>query len=151
MSAKAFRQMLAELGVPEASILFESFKSPARAASAGAEAEVALGTLAAVPKPPEDELRLNGVQESATVTFARSGKSAPMPNGKTVLEAAEDLLIGVNINYDCRSGICGNCKIKLLAGRVTMETQDALDPRDRANNVILSCQARCVDQVVVDA
>jgi len=83
------------------------------------------------------------------VTFARSRKSLPMSAAKTVLEAAEDL--GVNISYDCRSGICGQCKTKLLAGRVVMETQDALDALDRANNVILSCQARCLDQVVVDA
>jgi glycine betaine catabolism B len=144
---KTTRQMLAELGVPEASIQFESFVSPARAASRAAAAEDAVGTLAAVPEPPENES--TAVQGAATVTFARSGKSAPMPAGKTVLEAAEDL--GVNINYDCRSGICGTCKTKLLAGRVTMATQDALDPLDRANNVILSCQARCIDQVVVEA
>jgi glycine betaine catabolism B len=56
-----------------------------------------------------------------------------MSAGRTVLEAAED--VGVNINYNCRSGICGQCKTKLLAGRVIMETQDALDPVDRANNV----------------
>jgi ferredoxin len=68
---------------------------------------------------------------------------------KTVLEAAEDL--GVSINYDCRAGICGQCKTKLLAGHVTMETQDALTPLDRANNLILPCQARCIDQVVVEA
>ena len=66
-----------------------------------------------------------------------------------MLEASEDL--GVNIAYDCRAGICGTCKTRLLAGRVVMDVQDALDPVDRANNVILSCQARCVDQVVVEA
>jgi len=35
--------------------------------------------------------------------------------------------------------------------RLVMDVQDALDPVDRLNNVILSCQARCVDQVVVEA
>ena len=89
------------------------------------------------------------VNGAATLTFARSGKSLPISARKTVLEAAEDL--GVSINYDCRSGICGQCKTKLLAGHVTMETQDALTPVDRANNLILSCQARCIDQVAVEA
>jgi ferredoxin len=73
----------------------------------------------------------------------------PISARKTVLEAAEDL--GVSINYDCRSGICGQCKIKLLAGHVVMEAQDALTAVDRVNNLILSCQARCVDQVSVEA
>jgi len=83
------------------------------------------------------------------VTFARSGQTAPAAAGQTVLAAAEAL--GVAINSDCRSGICGQCKVKLTAGRVVMEAEDALTPADRANGVILSCQARCVDQVVVEA
>ena len=48
-----------------------------------------------------------------------------MAAGQTVLEAAEAL--GVSINYDCRAGICGQCKTKLLAGRVVMDAEDALD------------------------
>jgi ferredoxin len=32
-----------------------------------------------------------------------------------------------------------------------MDAEDALDAVDRANNVILSCQARCVGEVVLDA
>jgi hypothetical protein len=32
-----------------------------------------------------------------------------------------------------------------------MESADALDQSDRANNIILSCQRRCVDQVTVEA
>ena len=68
---------------------------------------------------------------------------------KTVLEIAEDN--GIRIDYDCRSGICGQYKTKLVKGRVAMDTQDALDPIDRSNQIILSCQARCLDAVVVDA
>ena len=36
-------------------------------------------------------------------------------------------------------------------GGLIMEVEDALDLVDRANNVILSCQARCIDHVVVEA
>ena len=72
-----------------------------------------------------------------------------MPAGRTVLEAAEAL--GVSIGYECRAGICGTCKTKLLHGHVIMDAEDALDETDRANNVILTCQARCRDQVIVDA
>ena len=55
------------------------------------------------------------------------------------------------IPYDCRSGICGQCKIKLLSGSVVMDSEDALDDADRAEGLILGCQARCVDNVQVDA
>jgi len=129
------RQMLRELGVPDKAIRVESFVSPSRAAAS---------TPKAAPGEPAD-----ATGTEATLTFARSGKTAPVPVGQTVLEVAEAL--GVPINYDCRAGICGQCKTKLLVGQVVMDAEDALDAMDRANNVILSCQARCIDQVVVEA
>jgi ferredoxin-NADP reductase len=142
---KSTRQMVAELGVPEGSVKFESFVSPARASSLPAK----LG--AGSPSASQDllEEEPTTAKGPASISFARPGKSAPIPATKSILEAAEDL--GVSLNYDCRSGICGTCKAKLLAGHVTMETQDALSPTDRVNKLILTCQARCLDQVVVEA
>jgi len=136
------RQMLRELGVPNEAIRVESFASPSRAAAADN-----VTTLEAVNGHADAGAQnVNG--DDATITFARSRKTAN-PAGQTVLEAAEALRIA--INYDCRAGICGQCKTKLLAGHVAMDAEDALDANDRANNVILACQARCVNQVVVDA
>jgi ferredoxin len=66
-----------------------------------------------------------------------------------VLEAAENC--GVEIPFECRSGICGQCKTPLLVGRVTMEVQDALTAADRLKGLILACQARAVRDVEVDA
>jgi ferredoxin-NADP reductase len=140
------RQMLLDLGVPAESIKLESFTSAARAAVLAPDASTN-GTFVATAQTSTPAAKTGS--GTASLTFARSGKSLPISANKTVLEAAEDL--GVRINYECRSGICGQCKTKLLAGHVTMETQDALTPNDRANNLILSCQARCVDQVVVEA
>ena len=67
----------------------------------------------------------------------------------TVLEAAEDC--GVAIPFECRSGICGQCKSKVLSGRVVMETQDALSATEKAKGIILACQAHAVGDVVIDA
>jgi glycine betaine catabolism B len=133
------RQMLRDLGVPDESIQVESFASPSRAATSEQPR-----TAAAVRPGTADDY-----DGEARVTFSRSGKSVLVPADQTVLEAAEAL--GVAINYDCRAGICGQCKIKLLSGRVVMDAEDALDSADRANDIILSCQARCVDQVIVEA
>jgi ferredoxin-NADP reductase len=144
------RQMLQGLGVPAESIKSESFASPGRAAVVSGGV-VSGGVVDDIARPLTTHhlpltTRVNGAR---ALTFARSGKSLHISAHKTVLEAALDL--GVSINYDCRAGICGQCKTKLLAGHVTMETQDALTPVDRANNLILSCQARCIDQVAVEA
>ncbi len=84
-----------------------------------------------------------------TLTFSRSAKSVALIPDKCLLEIAEEA--GVNIDYECRSGICGRCKTRLLAGSVTMDAQDALSDEDRSNNIILMCQARATERVTVEA
>jgi glycine betaine catabolism B len=134
-------EVLRGLGVPAEQIKRESFTRSVRTEPNATEA--------AVEEHTGTVVMLNGAEHMASITFARAGKSKPIDARQTVLEASEEL--GVDIPYDCRAGICGQCKVKLLSGRVVMEAEDALDHMDRANGVILSCQARCVDQVVVEA
>jgi ferredoxin len=83
------------------------------------------------------------------VTFRRAGKTADGIAGLTVLEAAEEH--DISLPFECRSGICGQCKCKLVSGRVVMEVQDALTPADKAKGLILACQARPVQNCEVDA
>ena len=132
--------MLRDLGVPDESIEMESFASPSRAASIDP---------AALANGKAKRAAVENEEREASITFSRSKKSTPITADQTVLEAAEAL--GVAINYDCRAGICGQCKVKRLAGEVVMEADDALTSADRANDMILSCQARCIDHVVVEA
>ncbi len=143
-------RMLQGLGVPDERIKLESFAPAGRPMATASEPvpDEHAGTVVTTPAPGMTAASTSfGV--AASVTFARAGKSKQVSAAQTVLEASEDL--GVDIAYDCRAGICGQCKTKLLAGRVVMDVQDALDPVDRANGMILSCQARCVDRVVVEA
>jgi ferredoxin len=88
-------------------------------------------------------------ETAATLRFARSETIVTDLGRRTILEIAEEH--DISLPYDCRSGICGQCKTKLIEGTVTMDADDALDPADRANNLILACQARCRDAVVIDA
>ncbi len=132
--------ILEGLGVPKDQIHLESFTRAARGEAADSELAEGLQQ-----EPIESEVSVNG----ASITFARAGKSKPMDTRQTVLEASEDLR--VNIPFDCRAGICGECKVKLLGGRVVMDVEDALSSRDRRNKFILSCQARCIGQVFVEA
>lgn len=145
---RSLRQILSALGVPERQIQFESFTrlSPSNGATVHVPDEVGSGALDGLEQSARSNRDANA---PLTLTFARSGKSAGIPSEKTVLEAAEDL--GVNIDYDCRSGICGTCKIKLLSGRCRLAADDALSATDRSNGLILSCQAYCLDEVSVEA
>jgi ferredoxin-NADP reductase/DMSO/TMAO reductase YedYZ heme-binding membrane subunit len=141
-------QLLHELGVPRDQIKSEAFVAAKRA-----EVTVALSDSIATPAPPATgALSSTSPARDPTVptlTFALSVKSAPLPPEKTLLEISEDA--GLNIDFECRSGICGRCKTRLLAGCVTMEVQDALDDVDKLNNFILLCQAKATDHVTIEA
>jgi ferredoxin-NADP reductase len=128
---EAMQAILAVLGVPKEQVKTESF------------------TLARGKPEPERQALETRPVPAATVTFARSGKSAPLPPDRTVLEVAESL--GVEIPNVCRAGVCGVCKTKLLAGSVTMAVQDALTPEDKARGIILACQAKSTVPISVEA
>ncbi len=137
---EAMKRLFGELGAPPENVHVEAFLSPPRAPISQAEVDD-------VQAEEGEPLPSNG--SGTTVQFATSGTSASVEEGQTLLEAAED--VGVEIPFDCRSGICGQCKTKLLRGRVVMEVQDALTADDRKNRLVLACQARPVRDVVVDA
>ena len=134
--------LLEELGAPAKNIHVEAFVSPPRAPSAD-------GSAMAEELADEDESPARAAGAAITAQFATSGEIAEMAEGQTLLEAAEEL--GVDIQFDCRAGICGQCKTKLLRGRVVMDVQDALSDDDRKKHLVLACQARPVRDVVVDA
>ncbi|MFO0906886.1 MAG: ferric reductase-like transmembrane domain-containing protein [Isosphaeraceae bacterium] len=138
-------EILTGLGVASDKIHVESF-TRAAGNTALASQDGSVSTVLPDDAALEDR---DGSTVSASVTFARAGKSGTVRSGQTVLEVAEEL--GVEIPYDCRAGICGQCKTRLLSGHVEMEVDDALVAADRARGLILSCQARCLDDVVVDA
>lgn len=125
----AVEKILAELEVPKENVHTEIFggkpTAPKSAAANGTEAKTAI------------------------VNFARSRKNAVLTPDKTILEASED--VGVNIDYSCRVGTCGICKTKLLSGKVAMDVEDALTDEDKANDIILACQAKATNDVAVDA
>jgi ferredoxin len=136
---QAARKLFVELGVANDRVLEEAFVSPPPAKDDAAAD-------AAMAKPEDAGGDVDGDHQ---VTFKRAGKTAEGIVGLTVLEAAEENEIA--IPFECRSGICGQCKTKLISGRVVMEAQDALTPADKAKGLILACQARPVQNCEVDA
>jgi ferredoxin-NADP reductase len=127
----AVRGELGKLGIDPTSIHSELFLSPSK------------------PATPTGATPVVDTAAAVTCSFERSGEKAPLATGQTVLEAAED--IGVPIEYVCRQGYCGVCKVKLLSGEVTMAVEDALTPIDRSSGIILACQAKASADISVDA
>ncbi len=128
----ALKLMLADLGVASDYIKTESFGSQ--------------------EKPHEREHVVStrvSDQPVTTVNFQLSAKSTSIEGDETILEAAER--IGVDMNYSCRVGSCGECSVKIISGDVEMEVEDALEPTDKAANIILACQARPASNVIIEA
>lgn len=136
---EATRQVLAELGVPRERIKVEAFGPAAgkveRTPAPEAAKEVPRAEASAVALP--------------TVTFSTSEKSAPLPPDKVILEVAEEN--NVDIDYSCRVGTCGVCRVRKTSGEVTMEVQDGLQPGDKENGIVLACQAKSTGNLTVEA
>jgi glycine betaine catabolism B len=129
----AMRKTLLALGVADADIRQEAFVSHPDAI------EESAGGDAAAPLPDGE----------TAIVFRRAGCTVEAAPGQTVLEAAEDA--GVAIPFECRAGICGQCKTPLVSGRVAMDVQDALSAADRARGLVLACQARALQPIEIDA
>jgi len=130
----AMRSLLVGMGIPDQEIHQEAFISTPP-----------------VEMTPElrdaDEALPEGVVPS--LSFQKSGINAEQPAEQSILEVAEEA--GVAIPFECRSGICGQCKTRLISGKVRMEVQDALTQHDRAKGLILACQAHATRDCVIDA
>lgn len=110
----AMTGFLREIGLPADQILTEAFSAPRSAPS-------------------------EGTSEARQVRFSTSARTTVTRGSATVLDAAD--ACGVHIDASCRVGICGACKVKLVNGRVAMAVDEALTDIDRANGVVLACQA----------
>ena len=137
----SIKSLLTDLGVPPDHLKTEAF-----------------GAVKPTPAPPGTTAKLTAPATGPLVTFSKNNKSAKIhldlqigdsPPKQSILELSEELAIG--IEFSCRVGTCGVCKVKMTSGEVDMEVQDALDADDKTKGIILACQAKPKGPVTVDA
>ena len=138
---EATKAILAELGVPPDNLKTEQF-----------------GAVKPAPAVAGTALKPTAPATGPQVTFSTSNKSAKIrvdlqagdsPPKQTILELSEEL--GIGIEFSCRIGTCGVCKVKMTSGVVDQAVQDSLDPDDKTNGIILACQAKPKGEVTVEA
>lgn len=101
---------------------------------------------ARAPAPSESETP--GDAPQFAVEFARTGKVAFAGASTNLLEFIEAQ--DVNIDYGCRSGACGDCKVKVLKGDVAMSCEDGLEAAEKADKYVLSCVSTVKSDCVLD-
>jgi len=84
---------------------------------------------------------LPGDRDTKTVAIRQAERTIEVASERTILDAA--LEQGISYPHGCRSGRCGSCKSRLLAGDVDLlpHTPFALPPDERAHGLILACRA----------
>ena len=127
----ATKALLTAMGVPPGQLKTEAFGTPM-------PSPAVVGTTA---KP--------SAATGPLITFSKNHKSAKIHDGQTVLELSEALNIG--IQFSCRVGTCGVCKVKMTSGEVAMAVDDSLDADDKTNGIILACQAIPKSDISVEA
>ncbi len=141
----AIKALLTEIGVFPENLKTEAFgavkPAPAAPGTSAKPIAVATGPLVTFSKNTK----------SAKIGVDRSGEQAALATGpgQTILELSEEL--GIGIEFSCRIGTCGVCKVKMTAGEVDMAIDDALDDDDEKNGLILACQAKPKTAVTVEA
>jgi ferredoxin-NADP reductase/DMSO/TMAO reductase YedYZ heme-binding membrane subunit len=142
----ATRALLREVGVPDSLVHTEAFSSKKSASETANEASQPIHVHVARPAILETQVKASS---AASIRFTRSQIETEISSDTTILESAEAM--GVQLTYECRSGICGQCKMSLTEGRVQMDCEDALSASEKAAGFVLACQARPLSNLVVDA
>lgn len=145
---KAVKAALSQLKVPSEQIKTEDFAPPKGGPVLADDGEATRSNI--LPRAAtSDAVPGAAPSAQATVNFSRSNRSGTLAPDQSVLEAAE--AIGVVIDFECRVGTCGRCKVPLLQGSVTMEVEDSLEASEKADGIILACQAKSPGDLIVDA
>lgn len=126
----AVRDMLAEAGLDMDRYHQESFTFETQFASAEASATAEPGS-------------------GFKVEFTRSGRTIECDPNTAVLAAAARA--GLNLPASCAQGMCGTCKTTLVSGSVDMQHNGGIRPREVAQNKILLCCSKPLEDLVIDA
>lgn len=84
------------------------------------------------------------------VSLSKSARAFSAGTAQSLLDAA--LAAGLNLPHSCKSGNCGSCRARLLAGRVEYPVGRplGLSAAEIAEGYILLCQAHARSDVVLD-
>jgi CDP-4-dehydro-6-deoxyglucose reductase len=88
---------------------------------------------------------------SASVRLRPSGHEFFVAGQDSVLEGA--LKAGLHLDYGCASGNCGQCKVRVLSGRVKQvrDYDYALSAREQEDGYMLACSNTPVTDLLIEA
>ncbi len=90
-----------------------------------------------------------GDKDSKEVTIIYSGETHKFSvrADQSILEAA--LKLDIDLPYSCQSGMCTACMGKCISGKVKLDEEDALTPKELDQGYVLTCVGHPVTEDVV--
>lgn len=73
--------------------------------------------------------------------LARQGVAVDVPSGTSLLDALLDA--GTELPHLCRQGVCGECKVRVLAGTPEHHDLHLSDAQRAAGDALMACVSRC--------
>ena len=91
------------------------------------------------------------MSEEHSVRIEPHGRTLKVAAGQPLLEAA--LAAGLNLPHSCKSGHCGSCRARLLAGQIRYPGGRplGLSAAEQDSGYLLLCQARAASDLTVEA
>lgn len=88
---------------------------------------------------------------TANIKIQSSGHEFLVEKDETILEGA--LRSGLNLNYHCSNGTCGECKARVLSGQIgEIKHHDyVLSEQEKAQGQVLLCRACAASDMVLEA
>jgi uncharacterized 2Fe-2S/4Fe-4S cluster protein (DUF4445 family) len=87
--------------------------------------------------------------DAISVRFLPDNVTVEARRGQTLLDVA--LEAGIFVRAACGgTGACGQCKVKVIEGAVSVSGDDKLDSEERAQGYVLACRAQVEGTVVIE-
>lgn len=91
----------------------------------------------------KDEKTASIPDSQAIVVFSKSEQEVICDANETILEAAQREAI--SLPYGCQMGVCGQCKLRKVSGKVNYEKDFGCD-----DDYVLTCVAKVAENVVIE-
>ena len=95
------------------------------------------GSIAATQQVAVDPIKAKEVTKSEEIIISLNGNLFTGNTKDPLLQQVE--AVGLSINYSCRSGLCGACRVTLESGDVDQEESPALNQNLKDVGMILAC------------
>jgi ferredoxin-NADP reductase len=125
----AAKRIVAELGVPPANYIEESFDA---------------AVIEDVPAPLTEAAH----ERTFKVEFSKQQRSIDVTSEQTVLSIAKKA--GVKLPSSCSNGLCGTCKTKIVSGSVDMKHNGGIRQREIDAGFFLPCCSKPLSDLVVE-